>query len=184
MGSSNPRCWRGERLHHHVDGVFHVVCAFCVVSDSWLVSSTCCTYILEVLQSGPPGLHHQGQSPAKPSLKWRGSVFCNFGYVNWVLNKRSAKATFVASIIVITILAIAIGCIDGSFHWQKWYIFVLDRWICSPTVAMIRPASEHTEDLGVDTTIALLPRCPLPMIANPTPATVLLAWNYYNALVD
>ncbi len=49
---------------------------------------------------------------------------------------------------------------------------------------MIRPTSKHTEDLAVDTTIALLPRCPLPMITNPTPATVLLAWDYYNALVD
>jgi len=34
MGSSNPRRWREERLHHHVDGVCHVVCAFCAVSDS------------------------------------------------------------------------------------------------------------------------------------------------------
>jgi hypothetical protein len=28
MGSSNPRRWRGDRLHHHGDGVCHVVCAF------------------------------------------------------------------------------------------------------------------------------------------------------------
>ena len=56
MGSSNPRRWRGERLHHHGDGVCHVVCAFCVVFDSWLVSRTRRTYILEVSQSGPPRL--------------------------------------------------------------------------------------------------------------------------------
>jgi len=54
--SSNPRRWRGERLQHHGDVVCHGVCAFCVVSDSWLVSRTCRTYILEVLQSGPPRL--------------------------------------------------------------------------------------------------------------------------------
>ena len=41
---------------NHGDGVCHVVCAFCVVSDSWLVSCTCCMYILEVSQSGPPRL--------------------------------------------------------------------------------------------------------------------------------
>jgi len=34
MGSSNPRRWRGERHQHHGDVVCHVVCAFCVVSDS------------------------------------------------------------------------------------------------------------------------------------------------------
>jgi hypothetical protein len=34
MDSSNPRRWRGERLQHHGDVVCHVVCAFCVVSDS------------------------------------------------------------------------------------------------------------------------------------------------------
>ena len=45
MGSSNPRRWRGERLHHHGDGVCHVVCAFCAVSDSWLVSCTRHTYL-------------------------------------------------------------------------------------------------------------------------------------------
>ena len=43
-------------------------------------------------------------------------------------------------------------------------------------VVTIRPTSKHMEDLAVDTTIALLPRCPLPTIANATPATsVLLA---------
>ena len=31
MGLSNPRLWRGERLHHHGDVVCHVVCAFCAV---------------------------------------------------------------------------------------------------------------------------------------------------------
>ena len=56
MDSSNPRRWRGERLHHHGDGVCHVVCAFCAVSDLRLVSRTRQTYILEVLQSGPPRL--------------------------------------------------------------------------------------------------------------------------------
>ena len=34
VGSSNPCHLRGWRLHHHVDGVCHVVCAFCVDSDS------------------------------------------------------------------------------------------------------------------------------------------------------
>jgi hypothetical protein len=34
VGSSNPCRWRGERLHHHGDGVCHVVCAICAVSDS------------------------------------------------------------------------------------------------------------------------------------------------------
>ena len=29
-------------------------CAFCVLSDSWLISRTCRTYVLEVLQSEPP----------------------------------------------------------------------------------------------------------------------------------
>ena len=33
MGSSNPRCWRCEQLHHHGDGVCYVICAFCVVID-------------------------------------------------------------------------------------------------------------------------------------------------------
>ncbi len=57
MDSSNSRHWRGERLQHHDgDVVCHVVCAFCGVSDSWLVSRTCRTYILEVLQSEPPRL--------------------------------------------------------------------------------------------------------------------------------
>ena len=56
MGSSNPRRLRGERLHHHGDGVCHVVCAFWTVSDSWLVSCTRRMYILEVLQSEPPRL--------------------------------------------------------------------------------------------------------------------------------
>ena len=56
MGSSNPRRWRGERLHHHGDVVCHVVCAFCAVSDSLLVSRTRRTYILEVSQSSPPRL--------------------------------------------------------------------------------------------------------------------------------
>ena len=56
MGSSNPRRWRGERLQHRGDVVYYGVCAFCVVSDSWLVSRTRCAYILEVLQSGPPRL--------------------------------------------------------------------------------------------------------------------------------
>ena len=56
VGSSNPCHLRGWRLHHHVDGVCHVVCAFCVDSDSWLVSRTCRMYILEVSQSGPPRL--------------------------------------------------------------------------------------------------------------------------------
>ncbi len=31
--SSKPRRWRGERLHHHGDGVCMVVCAFCAVSS-------------------------------------------------------------------------------------------------------------------------------------------------------
>ena len=31
VGSSNPRRWRDERLHHHGDGVCLVICAFCVV---------------------------------------------------------------------------------------------------------------------------------------------------------
>ena len=56
MGSSNPRRWRGEQLQHHGDVVYHVVCAFCAVSDSWLVSHTHRTYFLEVLQSEPPRL--------------------------------------------------------------------------------------------------------------------------------
>jgi hypothetical protein len=34
MGSSNPRRWRGERLQHHGDVVYRVVCAYCAVSDS------------------------------------------------------------------------------------------------------------------------------------------------------
>jgi hypothetical protein len=33
MGSSNPRRWRGEQLHHHGDGVCHVFFALCAVSD-------------------------------------------------------------------------------------------------------------------------------------------------------
>ena len=33
MDSSNPRRWRGERLHHHGDVVCRVVCAFCAVSS-------------------------------------------------------------------------------------------------------------------------------------------------------
>jgi len=28
MGSSKPLRWRGERLHHHGDGICHVVCVF------------------------------------------------------------------------------------------------------------------------------------------------------------
>ena len=52
-GSSNPRCWRGERLPHHGDGVSKVICAFCVVFDSWLVSRMRRTNIM-----GHPGLHH------------------------------------------------------------------------------------------------------------------------------
>jgi hypothetical protein len=34
MGSSNPRRWRGEQLHHHGDGDCHVVSAFYAASDS------------------------------------------------------------------------------------------------------------------------------------------------------
>ena len=34
VGSSNPRHWRGEQLHHHGDGVWYVICAFCVIFDS------------------------------------------------------------------------------------------------------------------------------------------------------
>ena len=56
MCSSNPRCWRGEQLQHHGEVDCHVVCAFCVVSNLWLVSRTRHTYILEVLQSEPPTL--------------------------------------------------------------------------------------------------------------------------------
>ncbi len=40
MGSSNPRRWRGKQLHHHGDGVCHVVCAF--LCSFWLV--TCQSY--------------------------------------------------------------------------------------------------------------------------------------------
>ena len=53
MGSSNPCRWRGERLHHHGDGVWKVICAFCEVFDSWLVGRTHPAYVLEVLQSEP-----------------------------------------------------------------------------------------------------------------------------------
>ncbi len=56
MGSSNPRRWRGERLHYHGDGVWWVICAFCVIFDSWLVSRTRPTYVLELSQSGSPRL--------------------------------------------------------------------------------------------------------------------------------
>jgi hypothetical protein len=38
MDSSNTRRWRGERLHHHGDGVC-VVCAFCAVSSGCRHSS-------------------------------------------------------------------------------------------------------------------------------------------------
>ena len=34
MGSSNTRRWRGKLLHHHGDGVCHVVGDFCAVPDS------------------------------------------------------------------------------------------------------------------------------------------------------
>jgi hypothetical protein len=33
VGSSNPRRWWGERLHHHGDGVCLLFCAFCAVSS-------------------------------------------------------------------------------------------------------------------------------------------------------
>jgi hypothetical protein len=56
MGSSNPCRWRGERLCHHGDGVCKVICAVYVVFDSWLVSWTRPTYVLEVSQSEPPRL--------------------------------------------------------------------------------------------------------------------------------
>ena len=83
-----------------------------------------------------------------------------------MLNKRRAKSTFAAPIIVIAILSI--GCIVGYFHRQKGFILILDR-----------------RHLAVDTTTALLPRCPLPTIATATPATsASLSWDYYNALVD
>jgi hypothetical protein len=29
VDSSNPSHWRGKQLHHHGDGVFEVICAFC-----------------------------------------------------------------------------------------------------------------------------------------------------------
>ncbi len=62
MGSSNPCRWRGERLHHHGDGVWKVICAFFVVFDSWLVGRTHPAYVLEVLQSEPHRLasYHWG----------------------------------------------------------------------------------------------------------------------------
>ncbi len=41
---------------HHDDAVCHDIFAFCAVSDLWLVNWTRWTYILEVLQSGPPRL--------------------------------------------------------------------------------------------------------------------------------
>ena len=61
MSSTNPRHWRGERLHHHGDGVCHVVCAFCAVSDSWIVSRTHRTYIVEVSHT----MGEEEQLPAK-----------------------------------------------------------------------------------------------------------------------
>ena len=39
MDSSNPRRWKGERLHHHGDGVWEVVCAFCAVKSGHYHSS-------------------------------------------------------------------------------------------------------------------------------------------------
>jgi len=66
VGSSNPRRWRGERLHHRGHGVCQVICAFCVVIDSWLASRTCRTYleyILECHKVGHPGLHHTSSFP-------------------------------------------------------------------------------------------------------------------------
>jgi hypothetical protein len=56
MCSSNPCHWRGWRLHRHGGGACHAVCPFCVLSDLWLNSRTCRTYVLEVLQSEPPRL--------------------------------------------------------------------------------------------------------------------------------
>jgi len=57
MGSSNPRPWRGERLHHYGDGVCYVFVLFV-----WFLTHhasvglvfTYVTYVLEVLQSVPP----------------------------------------------------------------------------------------------------------------------------------
>jgi hypothetical protein len=65
VGSSNPRRWRGERLHH-----------LCVFFDSLLISRMCPTYILEVLQSEPPMLApYQGYKATHPNspASWGGT---------------------------------------------------------------------------------------------------------------
>jgi len=72
MDSSNPRHWRGERLHHHGDGVCHVVCAFCAVSSglhhSWYVDKYKRTLTWSYgcdKKVSHPGLHHSGNQVDK-----------------------------------------------------------------------------------------------------------------------
>jgi hypothetical protein len=63
VGSSNPRRWRGERLHHHGDGVW-CGCAFCVV-----LTRDCLSYLSYVRFGGVKvihlRLHHTIRIPAE-----------------------------------------------------------------------------------------------------------------------
>ena len=131
MGSSNPRRWRGERLHHHGDGVCHVVCAFCVVSDSWLGSGTRCTYNLEVLQVAHPGLHYTYGVHHQP-----------VGYLHWneiyfrdeelkLHHSNHVRRCFLHSLLLISrknnkhhcteaMLSIVFSPSEDSWHMRAW----------------------------------------------------------------
>ncbi len=66
--SSTLCCQRGLRLHHHDGGVWQVICVFCVVSDSWLVSWTHHTIILEVLLCDQ---EEKFKAAPPPKINWR-----------------------------------------------------------------------------------------------------------------
>jgi len=150
IDSSNPRRWRGEKLHHHGDVVCHVVCAFCAVSSGRRHSSYVDEYERITLRwgyvcekVGHSGLYHTNHQPWSSSClhlqigtsgkTW--SVWVAFSISPTVLFAHLPSSFF---FLALSLRASHPCCLPGhtATHWRQWIFF-------TQQVVLLKPANLH-----------------------------------------